>query len=192
MKPISFLSIIVAAALFLQTGCSQTASVSDDWQQSYQSHQGFKGWDQSSNFTQGKKFYGNLKVSEQELLSTAYRYLGVAYRWGGTTPKGFDCSGFVSYIYKKFNVDIPRVSHAQYNPQRHIADPRHLKVGDLVFFSGAKISNRIGHVGIVSKVNPKNGTFAFVHSARRGVQETSSENSYYKRRYLKACAGPLR
>ena len=160
MKSSRIICIAAVCALLFHTGCANSVFANvGRYESTHQIQQAAKG--QDSHY---KKF-GKLKVSEKELLRTAYRYIGVPYRWGGTTPRGFDCSGFVTYVFKKFNV---------------------------LFFSGRRISQRIGHVGIVSKVNPKTGTFAFIHSARTGVQETSSENSYYKRRYLKACAGPLR
>ena len=187
MKSSRIICIAAVCALLFHTGCSNSVFANvGRYESTHQIQQAAKG--QDSHY---KKF-GKFKVSEKELLRTAYRYIGVPYRWGGTTPRGFDCSGFVTYVFKKFNVKVPRTSAAQYDPSRRIKDKRQLKVGDLVFFSGRRISQRIGHVGIVSKVNPKTGTFAFIHSARTGVQETSSENSYYKRRYLKACAGPLR
>ena len=187
MKSSRIICIAAVCALLFHTGCTNSVFANVGRYESTQHiKQAAKGQD-----AHYKKF-GKLKVSEKELLRTAYRYIGVPYRWGGTTPRGFDCSGFVTYVFNKFNVKVPRTSAAQYDSSRRIKDKRQLKVGDLVFFSGRRISQRIGHVGIVSKVNPKTGTFAFIHSAQTGVQETSSENPYYKRRYLKACAGPLR
>ncbi len=183
-----FICIAAVCALFFHTGCTSSSfsGASGRYESTHQIQQAAKA--QDSHY---KKF-AKLNENEIELLRVAYRYIGVPYRLGGSSPRGFDCSGFVKYVFDKFNIKVPRTSVAQYDPARRIRDPRQLKVGDLVFFSGRRISQRIGHVGIVSKVNPKTGTFAFIHSARAGVQETSSENEYYKKRYLKACAGPLR
>ena len=188
MNSSRFICIAAVCALFFHTGCTSSSFSGTDgrYETTHQIQQAAKA--QDSHY----KKLAKLNVREQELLRVAYRYIGVPYHWGGTTPRGFDCSGFVKYVFKKFNIKVPRSSVALYDPSRKIQDTRHLRVGDLVFFSGRRISKRIGHVGIVSKVDPQTGTFAFIHSARTGVQETSSENEYYKRRYLKACAGPLR
>ena len=132
-------------------------------------------------------------VTGKDIVNRAMKYIGVPYRSGRMNPKiGFDCSGFTTYVFQKENISLTRSSRSQFLEGTQIDDCRELRKGDLVFFCGSRVGSNIGHVGIVSKVNPKTGTFAFIHSARTGVQETSSENSYYKRRYLKACAGPLR
>jgi cell wall-associated NlpC family hydrolase len=78
----------------------------------------------------------------QRAAKLAKRYLGVPYAWGGTSPsQGFDCSGFVMYVYSKLGVSLPHHAASQYNYGRAVPYSR-LKAGDLVFFSG------LGHVGL--------------------------------------------
>ncbi|MEL1134672.1 NlpC/P60 family protein [Desulfitobacterium sp. THU1] len=70
----------------------------------------------------------------EQLLNRANRLIGVPYLWGGTTPKGFDCSGFVGYVFKASGISLPRTSFDMYK----IGTPvkrNELKPGDLIFFS---------------------------------------------------------
>ncbi len=75
-------------------------------------------------------------------VSIAMQYLGVPYVWGGSSPKGFDCSGLVQYVYAKVGVSLPHSSRMQYNCGTHVSRSQ-LQVGDLVFFYSP-----IQHVGI--------------------------------------------
>jgi peptidoglycan DL-endopeptidase LytE len=76
-----------------------------------------------------------------QVVQTAYAYLGVPYVWGGTTPKGFDCSGFVQYVFAKKGISLPRTSGQMFGTGTAVKD---LKAGDLVFFANGSIN----HVGI--------------------------------------------
>lgn len=88
---------------------------------------------------------------DQAIVNTAKAYLGAPYLWGGTTPQGFDCSGFTQFVFAKNGVNIPRTSWAQYTDAKSI--PRSALVpGDLVFFntyaSGAShVGIYVGHLG---------------------------------------------
>lgn len=66
------------------------------------------------------------------IIATAKQYLGVPYVWGGTTPSGFDCSGFTSYVYRSVGINLPRVSRDQQNIGTRIS-PSQVQPGDLVF-----------------------------------------------------------
>jgi peptidoglycan DL-endopeptidase CwlO len=80
------------------------------------------------------------------IATTAKRYLGVPYRWGGTTPSGFDCSGFTQYVFAQNGISLPRISRDQY----YVGVPVNfssLKPGDLVFFS-LQNDGKVSHVGI--------------------------------------------
>ncbi|WP_243105936.1 NlpC/P60 family protein [Clostridium fermenticellae] len=73
--------------------------------------------------------------TDNAIVNYAFKFLGVKYVWGGTSPDpGFDCSGFVQYVYAHFGVSIPRLSQNQQNYGTDITDRSLLKPGDLVFF----------------------------------------------------------
>jgi cell wall-associated NlpC family hydrolase len=99
-----------------------------------------------------------------ECVGIAARYLGVPYVWGGTTPKGFDCSGLVQYVYAKIGVTLPRVSQDQYHAGLHIPSDRLdlLKPGDLVFFGRGGNPDLVHHVGMYV------GEGNFIHAPASG------------------------
>lgn len=80
------------------------------------------------------------------IIATAKQFIGVNYVYGGTTPAGFDCSGFVQYVFAKQGISLPRVSRDQYKLGTSVSFSN-LKAGDLVFFSLAK-NGIVDHVGI--------------------------------------------
>lgn len=80
------------------------------------------------------------------IIATSKQYIGVKYVFGGTTPEGFDCSGFVKYVFAKNGTSLPRVSRDQYQQGSSVSFSD-LKPGDLVFFSLAK-NGVVDHVGI--------------------------------------------
>lgn len=71
--------------------------------------------------------------------------LGTPYRWGGTTPKGFDCSGFTQYVYKSLGVDLPRTTSQQFEKGTSVS-LKNMQPGDLLFFDTG--DGKISHVGI--------------------------------------------
>jgi cell wall-associated NlpC family hydrolase len=112
-------------------------------------------------------FDGNLELQINNLLEVAKQYTGTRYRYGGTTPRGFDCSGFTSYAFNQISVKLPRSSQQQ--SQLGTTVPlAEAQPGDLVFF-GRKRGNsyRTSHTGIVVENN--NGKVRMIHSSRRGV-----------------------
>jgi cell wall-associated NlpC family hydrolase len=98
------------------------------------------------------------------------KYIGVPYVWGGTTPKGFDCSGLTQYVYREIGISIPRTSRSQFRAGDHIAPGNldQLVPGDLVFFGYGGDPGRIHHVGIYV------GDGDFIHAPARGQTVTIS------------------
>lgn len=120
----------------------------------------------------GKK--GSQKLLEEVVNS----YIGVPYKWGGTTSSGFDCSGFVLTVFREvYDINLPRSSGSMWKKGRRIAMPA-ARPGDLVFFQGSNFSD-IGHVGIYM------GNNRFVHaSTSSGIIYTDLKESYYARRFV--------
>jgi cell wall-associated NlpC family hydrolase len=101
-------------------------------------------------------------TSASRVLPTAERYLGVPYRWGGTSPRtGFDCSGFVQYVFAKHGTRLPRTSREMASSGQRLR-PRWsaLKPGDLVLF--AEPGERISHVAIYA------GSRRIIHASSSG------------------------
>lgn len=138
----------------------------------------------------GEKIDVNSELSASiglEIVGKAMEYLGCAYGSGQSGPKKFDCSGFTSFIFRKFGVELHRSSGAQFLDGEEIKDRHELRPGDLVYFNGHKIGSRIGHVGIVTEANPYTGEFYFIHSAiTGGVRIDFSKQEYYRARYMGA------
>ncbi len=128
----------------------------------------------------------NTNPQIDNLLNFAYKFKGVPYRLGANGPHRFDCSGFTSYVFKRFGIELDRSSRGQIFDGVRVKQ-KDLQPGDLVFFQGRSGRGGVGHVGIVTKVNDDN-TFHFIHSAcSSGVTESKNTESYYSRRYVGAC-----
>jgi cell wall-associated NlpC family hydrolase len=83
----------------------------------------------------------------EEVLRTAFSFRGFPYLWGGTTPKGFDCSGLVQTVFRLNGFRLPRDAYQQQTCGQEVADQKELKPADLLFFR-ARGGNRIAHVAI--------------------------------------------
>ena len=112
-------------------------------------------------------------------LSIARDMLGMPYRYGGATPKGFDCSGLVYYSYRKAGIEVPRTTHGQYRQSQRVKLSR-LQPGDLIFFRISR--NTLSHVGIYV------GGKRFIHAPSGGkrVAYASLDNPYWETRVVGA------
>ena len=119
------------------------------------------------------------------LIDYGTMYLGKPYRRAGTGPSAFDCSGFTSYVYRRFGISLPHSSAAQGTVGRPVeGDLSELQKGDLVLFSGSRISGTIGHVGIFIELDPSGESFSFIHAAvNGGVIISHSNEDYYRKRF---------
>lgn len=121
----------------------------------------------------------------ETIVRTALQYLGARYRSGHSGPTSFDCSGLTSYVYRQEGINITRSSRSQYTQGTSVKKSE-LRKGDLVFFGGSRSTRTVGHVGIVTDVDPATNRFKFVHASRTGVKVDDSTSSYYSRRYIGA------
>ncbi len=116
-----------------------------------------------------------------QLIGSAMSLLGVAYRFGGTSPStGMDCSGFMQYIFRRtMQVSLPRTAAEQAQMGVQVSRGA-LQAGDMVFFNTA--GRRISHVGLYI------GNDRFIHAPRTGknIEITSLSNKYWSRRYITA------
>lgn len=126
--------------------------------------------------------YKNLTEGAKMVLDEAYSFLGTPYKYGGVTSSGMDCSGLLLNAYKTVNIQLPRVSREQADFGKEIRLSR-VEPGDALFFNTS--GSRISHAGIVDRV--ENGEVFFIHaSSSKGVMVSSLENSYWKKRFVKA------
>ena len=117
----------------------------------------------------------SISAKRQSVLNYAAQFLGVPYVYGGSTPSGFGCSGFTSYVFKNTVGSIPRVAQAQYDATTRVSRDD-LLPGDLVFFGSSTSS--ISHVGIYV------GSNQFIHAPSTGdVVKYSSLTGSYATRY---------
>jgi cell wall-associated NlpC family hydrolase len=125
---------------------------------------------------------GNTKPDE--LLRYAETFLGVPYVYGSTDPsKGFDCSGFVWYVFKHFGIQSPRVSTDFTNCGTEVS-LKDCKPGDIILFTGRDASSgKVGHLGFICE--NKNGKIIFLHAATSKGVSKSGFNSYYIPRFVK-------
>jgi cell wall-associated NlpC family hydrolase len=124
-------------------------------------------------------------VSPEELVSYAETQLGVRYRYGSIDPKvGFDCSGFITYVFNHFNIKVPR-SSVDFSHVGRAIPVEEAKKGDLVLFTGTNSNIRVvGHMGII--YSTENGEVKFIHSSSgkaNGVTITPL-NGYYQGRFV--------
>ncbi|KAB8141808.1 SH3 domain-containing protein [Chloroflexia bacterium SDU3-3] len=124
--------------------------------------------------------FSNVPVSG-DLASYALNFVGARYRYGGTSPSGFDCSGLTSYVYAKYGVRLPRTAASQYGAGTKVG-PGELQPGDLVFFTGTAAKRGITHVGIYIG----GGKMVHASTPRYGVQVSSLNSSYYQSHYYGA------
>ena len=115
----------------------------------------------------------------RQAAGTAQAMVGKPYRYGGSSPKGFDCSGLVLYSYKQAGIALPHNTEQQRSASRAIkvAD---LRSGDLLFFN--QEGKRYGHVGIYLG----QGRFAHAPSSGKSVRTDRLDNPYWKKHLSEA------
>jgi len=124
----------------------------------------------------------NLNSYKNRVIKEAKKFLGGRYIWGGTTPKGFDCSGYVKYVYAKAGINLPRTAYQQSMVGKTVKKSK-LKKGDLLFFlTDKKRHIPITHVGLYI------GNDRFIHAAskKEGIIISKLSKSKYNKFFVKA------
>lgn len=132
----------------------------------------------------GDTLAGTNAALSSTIIGEAMKYIGTPYRWGGKTPAGFDCAGFVRYVYSKFGLTLGPSAPSQVREGTRLKNEE-IQPGDLVFYGGSRNRKSVGHVGLVTEVNSEG--FKFVHASNTGVRVSSSNEPYYRSRYICAC-----
>lgn len=123
---------------------------------------------------------GVYNVNNTSMINYAKTLIGTPYKWAGTTTAGFDCSGFIYYVFQKSQgITLPRITSQLYaNTGLKVSSP---SKGDLVFFDTSSGKTGVSHVGIYI------GNNQFIHaSSSKGITITDMNNSYWKPKYLGA------
>lgn len=114
---------------------------------------------------------GDQVAASSHLISATNKVMGTKYVWGGTTTSGFDCSGFIGYVFKKIGVSLPRTTASMITTGTSVSKSN-LKAGDLVFFNTS--GKGVSHAGIYIG----NGKFAH-SSSSKGVSISNINDPYY-------------
>ena len=126
------------------------------------------------------------KPLPQQIVDYAKTLIGIPYKYASTDPsQGFDCSGFITYVFNHFNIEVPRSSVDFTNAYPEVALSSAAQ-GDLILFTGTDSTDgTVGHMGII--VSNVNDSITFIHSTSgkaNGVTITPL-NTYYKSRFVK-------
>ena len=144
-----------------------------------------------SSFNFKKKEKENLpqtptEINRDSIIVYAKKYLGTPYVYASSNPqKGFDCSGFVSYVFKNFGMTLPRSSSGYKNIGKTLK-PEEFKVGDILVFYGYKDKTIIGHLGIICEANGMHSKFIHASSGKaQQVTITALDTEHYTKRFYK-------
>ncbi|MGP4077488.1 C40 family peptidase [Halobacillus sp. K22] len=121
---------------------------------------------------------GEVDAESSEVAEVAKDLIGVPYVWGGTTPDGFDSSGFIQYAYEQAGIDLSRTHRANWSNNGEFVDSP--EVGDLVFFEGTYDVDGASHSGIYV------GDNKIVHAGSDGIEYADLTNDYWQDHYLGA------
>ena len=128
----------------------------------------------------------DLVFSRSDVVTFSKKYLGKPYRYASSNPKvGFDCSGFVYFVFKHFNINLPRDSRS-YEAIVPSLKPKEFQIGDVLVFLSFKNHTRIGHVGIICEANGMKSKFIHSSSGKvKGIIISDLGSETYSRRFYK-------
>jgi murein DD-endopeptidase / murein LD-carboxypeptidase len=128
----------------------------------------------------------NSSTNSTSLIGFAKSMLGIPYRYATSNPKvGFDCSGFVSYVFSNFGFKVPRSSR-EFSYAGKETSLENAKVGDVLIFTGSNSRiRRIGHVGIVYSIDENGIKFIHASSGKAHQVTITALDGHYKARFMK-------
>lgn len=185
-----FAPLVPLALVTLLYGCAAHSPVQEQPQQVKNSataqssviYQEELDTEKELNEFNGKKPY-QLPVLADSILERGMSLIGTRYRFGGTSEAGFDCSGFIGYLFREeAGMNLPRSTREMINVKAPLVARNNLKPGDLLFFSTAG-RGRVSHAGIYL------GDNQFIHSSSRrsgGVRVDSLGDSYWSKTFIEA------
>ena len=176
----NFVLTVVIISVFILTGCSASRKIKSP---AAEANKDIRGKAIGKN-KEPERTVDTKKVSTNDVVSFAETLIGIKYKYGAESVEdGFDCSGFVNYVFNHFNISVPRVTVDFANTGEEVPIEES-KPGDIILFTGSNAKSRIvGHVGIITENN--NGDIKFIHaSTSRGVM-ISGMNSYFLPRFIK-------
>ena len=173
--------------MFFLTSCHHSRKISAS---SNYPHAGYKGNHFESKVSIKNKVasvkINTGKVSPDKLMDFAETLQGVPYKFGSCDKKqGFDCSGFIWYVFNHFNIKVPRSSVEYTNAGKEVK-PENSRRGDIILFTGSNAhSGAVGHMGLVTE-NDHN-SFRFIHAASGGGKGVmiSEMSDYFYERFVK-------
>ncbi len=135
-----------------------------------------------ANFADGKSY--QLPVLADSILERGMSLIGTRYRFGGTSEAGFDCSGFIGYLFREeAGMNLPRSTREMINVDAPLVSRSKLEPGDLLFFATNGRRGRVSHAGIYL------GDNQFIHSSSRksgGVRVDNLGDSYWSKTFIEA------
>ena len=181
--------LLIIFTLFSFVSCLQDKSGQEDistTRDSLINHSTVQKIEAHYNYAETLKKINTGNTTPDELLAYANTLIGTPYKYGSTDPNvGFDCSGFITHVFNRFKIGVPRSSIDFTNVEREIP-LQQAKPGDLILFTGTDSTLReVGHMGII--VSNENNQNSFIHSTS-GKQHSvtiTPLNQYYMGRFLK-------
>ena len=122
------------------------------------------------------------KGIRKDILETSKQYLGIPYKYGGTTTRGFDCSGFTSQVFRDVGITLPRTAALQAEAGLKINENK-AKPGDLLFFHNGSNKSRITHVALIIETDQK-GIYAIMHATSKGISIDKRDQPAWKSYWL--------
>lgn len=122
------------------------------------------------------------KGIRKEIVNESQKYLGIPYKYGGTTRRGLDCSGFTSNVFKDVGITLPRTAALQAEAGLKVKETK-AQPGDLLFFTNGKNHSRITHVALIIETDSQ-GVYKIMHATSKGVSIDKRDEPAWKSYWL--------